>query len=311
MKERSWTRLSAVAFLAAVVLRASAGAAGGQSAPAPLARGWGWLLASGIASGVDLGARTVTVAVTGEGQAAVFDGGANWRQRPVSGTEVVRLLPAAVIADADREPVALAALRTGTPVVVWGAVRPDASVLGLTLMMPQFRARPAAALAIAPPPGISGVVIRSLGDVLELLTPRGARRSVIVTGATAVRSSGGEYQSAGTGGGPPVIAPFDLIKVEGTVNSDGSIASTHIAIELAAADAAHVSGAVSRSFGDVEGLVVGGVLVAASRETYVIRGIDPAAFGGLAPGQPVTIYGTPISMGSVPIGLRARLIVEH
>src|SRR5207302_9922353 len=107
MKERARTPLSAVAFLAAVVLRASAGAAGGQSAPAPLARGWGWLLASGIASAVDLADRTVTVAVTGEGQAAIFEGGANWRLRPVSGTEVVHLLPAAVIADADREPVAL------------------------------------------------------------------------------------------------------------------------------------------------------------------------------------------------------------
>ena len=309
MKERAWTRLSAVAFLAAVVLRASAGAAGGQSAPAPLARGWGWILASGIASAVDLADRTVTVAVTGEGQAAVFEGGANWRLRPVSGTEVVRLLPAAVIADADREPVALAALRTGTPVLVWGALRPDASVLGLTLMMPQFRARPAPAVSIVPQPGISGVVIRSLGGVLDVLTPRGVRRSVIVTGATAVRSSGGEYQSAGIGGGPPGIAPFDLIKVEGTVNSDGSIASTHIEIELAAAGAAQVSGAVSKSFGDVDGLVVGGVMVAASGETYFLRGIDPAAFGGLAPGQAVTVYGTPISMGSVPIGLRARLVV--
>ena len=296
-------------FLAAVVLRAFTGAAGGQTAPAPLGKGWGWFLASGIASGVNVGERTVTLAITGEGQAAIFEGGANWRQKPVSGTEVVRLLPAAVIADADREPVTLAALRTGTPVLLWGAVRPDAAVLGLKLLMPRFRARPLAAASIAAPPGISGVVIRAVGGVLEVVTPRGARTSVILTGATAVRSSGGVYQTARTGGGSPGIAPFDLIKVEGAVNSDGSIASTHIEIELAAADAAQVSGAVSRSFGEVEGLVVDGVMVVASRETYFLRGVDAAAFGGLGPGQPVTVYGIPISMGSVPIGLRARLVV--
>jgi len=138
--------------------------------------------------------------------------------------------------------------------------------------------------------------------MLELLTREGARRSVIVTGATTIRQNGG-------GARPSGIAPYDLVKVEGTVNSDGSVAATRIDVELAAAAAAQVSGDVARSFGEIQGLVVGDIMVVVSGETTFIRGIGPAAFKQLAPGQPVTVYGIPISIGSTPVGLRARLVV--
>ena len=141
------------------------------------------------------------------------------------------------------------------------------------------------------------------GGMLELLTLQGIRRSVIVTGVTAVVSA--------TGGPIPAsaIGPYDVLKVDGTVNSDGSVAATRIDVDVEAAVAPRVSGTVDEVVGDVDSLVVGGVMVAIPPGCYFIKGSGPGAFRQLAPGQAVTVYGTTISAGSTPIGLRARVIV--
>jgi hypothetical protein len=139
--------------------------------------------------------------------------------------------------------------------------------------------------------------------MLEVLTVQGARRSIIVTGATAVRNASGAIVPATS------IAPYDVVRIEGTVNSDGSVAATRIEVEMEAAGASQVSGSMDLVVSEVEGLVVGGVMVPISPGCYFIQGSGAGAFKQLAPGQPVTVYGTPIFAGSTPIGLRARVVV--
>jgi hypothetical protein len=294
---RPW--LAFAACLIAAVAGTGSTIAAPVVAPAPLARGWGWLLLPGTAAAVNGSTRTIKVAVSGEGRAEIFEGGTAWRHEAVTGTQVVHLLPETVLADADHAPVSIAAIRPGTPLLAWGVVRPDASAFGITVVMPQLHAR--ASAATPAPTGASGVVMRFSGRMLELLTQAGARKSVIVTGTTAVHAAGG--------GAAPGISPNDLVNVEGTINSDGSVSATRIDVALAVATAPQVSGGVAQRLDDVEGLVVAGVPVAVSGETYFVRGSDPATFKQCAPGQAVTVYGTPITIGSQSVGLRAALVV--
>jgi hypothetical protein len=281
----------------------SIAAAPGPGAPGPLSRGWGWFLAGGVVSGVDPTARTATFAIAGQGRVEMFEGGNQWRHQAVTGPQLVHVLPATVIAGAGEEPVSLAVFRTGAPAMVWGVVRPDTSVLGLKVVMTAKASRPQVLQSVAAPAGVSGAVLHQVGRMLEVVTLQGARRSVIVTGTTAVRNASGTTVPATS------IAPYDVVRIEGTVNSDGSVAATRIDVELEAASASQVSGSIDLVVGEVEGLVVSGVMVPISAACYYVKGSGPGAFKQLAPGQSVTAYGTPIVAGSTPIGLRARVVV--
>jgi hypothetical protein len=277
-------------------------AAPGAGTPAPLPQGWGWVLAAGTVSGVDPTARTATLAIAGQGRLETLEGGGTWRRQLVTGSQVVRLLPSTVITTGDDEPATLAAIHPGGMVTVWGVVKPDASVLGLKLVMTSASPPPPLA-AIAPGAGaVWGAVLRSSGGMLELLTSQGARRSVIVTGVTTVRGASGPVPAAS-------IAPYDVVRVEGAVNSDGSVSATRIDVDLDAARAAQVSGPLNQVFGGVGGLVVDGVMIPTSPGCYFIRGSGPATFKQLAPGQTVTVYGVPIASGTTLVGLRARVVV--
>jgi hypothetical protein len=281
------------------------GAAGGAGSPAPLSKGWGRFLASGIVSGVDPGGRTMTLAIAGQGRLETFEGQDRWRSQPARGTQVVHLVPATVISDAGDEPATISAIRTGAPATVWGAVRPDSSVFGLKVVMAPSSTRSFTARSTGAPYALVGTVLGRSGGTIELLTPQGIRRSVIATGATTVQSA--------TGSTVPLSAidRYDVVRVEGTVNSDGSVAAIRIDVDLEAADAAQVSGAVDQVFGEVEGLVVGGVMVPIPSGCYFIKGAGPGAFRLLIPGQAVTVYGMSIAVGSTPIGLRARVVVAR
>ncbi len=292
-------------FLVALLASPAPRPAGPGAGPAPLAKGWGWMLASGTVAGVDPVARTVTVAISGQGRLEVSEGGLIWRHEAVIGKQIVHLLPASLLVDAGEWSVSPAAIHIGSPAMVWGVVRADSAVFALKVLMPQLARAPKAGM---PSPAMastaSGVVLRHLGPQLDLLTPQGIHRSVIVTGATAARDPSGALP-------PSSIAAYDLVTVDGTINSDGSIAATRINADLHAATAARVSGTVEQRLGDVEGLVVGGVMVAVSAETYLLRGSGPTAFAQLNPGLSVTVYGLPIFAGAQPLGLRARVVVAR
>jgi Domain of unknown function (DUF5666) len=293
-----------VGLLAALVIGTVATAAKVAGTPSPLSKGWGWVLAAGTVSGVDPNARTATLAIGGQGRLETFEGGGNWRRQLVTGSQVVHLLPGTVIADGGDEPATLAAIRPGAAATVWGVVRPDASVLGLKVLVTPAvpRQTPASAITTSRPGGVSGAVLRSSGGMLELLSAHGARRSIIVTGATMVRKTSGVVPAT-------MIAPYDVVRVEGAVNADGSIAATRIEVEQEAAAAMQVASPLDQVFGEVEGLVVGGVMVPIPAGCYFIKGSGPGAFKQLTPGQAVIVYGAPITSGTTSVGLRARVVV--
>ncbi len=279
---------------------------GGQ---APLAVGWARLVASGSLTAVNESSHTVTLAIAGLAHLEEFAGGGAWRSQTFSGTRVVYLLPSTLFIDAARHPLSAAKVRTGDASTVWAVVRPDATILALALQVTSLarfqavRTDPYAAPGAATT-GTVGVVLERSGSMLDMLTPAGTRRSVVMTAATAIGS-----------GGPPVagsaLAPYDILRIEGPVNSDGSIAATRIDVQFAASSAAQVSGPVERSLNDLGGLVVGQTMIATSTDTYIIMRAALARFGDLDPGRPVTVYGTAVRAGDTPIGLQARVVLAR
>ncbi len=271
---------------------------------APLTKGWGRLVASGTLAAADPAAGTVTLTVAGTGRLETYEGGTTWRQKFLSGTYPVHLLPATLLLDADAHPIAPASVHGGEGASVWAAVRPDGAILALTLQVTSFRVRAAAAprTDAGPVAAAAGVVVQRSGPVLTLLTSSGANRSVVITAATAVRLRGQPATEA-------ALVAYDVLRVEGPVNSDGSLAATRIDVEFAAAASAQVSGPVEQNAGGVGGLVVSGTMISTSAETYVVRNAARAAVAQVVTGAPVTVYGSAILAGATPVGLEARVVV--
>jgi Domain of unknown function (DUF5666) len=295
--------LLAAVLAVALSARAPTASAPSPNNPAPLPKGWGWLLAAGTVSAADASAGTATLAVTGQARGATYEGGAQWRSQAVMGSQVVHILPSTVIADTANQPATIASIHPGMPATVWAVVKPDASVLGLKLRLGsgsrQLPARPA---TTETPAGVTGAVMHAAMSMLELLTAQGASRKVIVTSATTIRNASGAVMRGAA------IAPYDILRVEGTVNSDGSVAATRVDVEMEAATAAQVSGSVDQAFDDVGGLIMGGVAVAIAPGSFYFKGSGPGAWQQLVPGQPAVAYGAPIVSGNVLLGLRARVI---
>lgn len=289
-------------LVAALLVTVPLASAPSPSNPAPLQKGWGWLLAGGTVSSLDPNAGTATLAITGQGRAATFEGGTQWRQQAVTGSQVVHILPSTVIADTGNQPATLAAIHAGMPATVWAVVKPDASVLGLKLRLGSgSRQPPGPSTAAGAPPGITGAVVHATVSMLELLTAQGTLRKVIVTSATSIRNASGVVRGS-------AIAPYDVVRVEGTVNSDGSVAATRVDVEMEAAAAPQASGSIDQVFEDVGAFVMGGVAIAVAPGCYWFKGSGPGAFQQLVPGQSAIAYGTLITSGTTLVGLRARVV---
>ena len=293
-----------LAGILVATLRVSApiASAPSPSNPAPLPRGWGWLLAAGTVSGFDANAGTATLAITGQARGATYEGGAQWRPQAVTGSQVVHILPSTVISDTWNQPLTIAAIRPGLPATVWAVVKPDTSVLGLKVRLGSGSRQPPASPITEAPAGVTGAVMHATVSMLEVLTAQGAPRKVIVTSATTIRNASGAVVRGAT------IAAHDILRVEGTVNSDGSVAATRVDVEMEAATAPQVSGSVDQVFEDVGGLVMGGVAVAIAPGCYYFKGSGPGAWQQLVPGQPAVAYGAPIVSGNTLLGLRARVV---
>lgn len=295
--------------LAGLAVWALAGPPSVQAPPpggaAPLAPGWARLLASGTLTAVNQPPQTVTLAISGPVRLEEFEGGTVWRQKALGGTHIVYLLPATLLVDSGRRPIPAAAIRPGDTTALWAAVRPDAAILALTLQLTPPRPQTArSAPAWLTSAGAVGVVLERSGSMLNILTPAGTLRSVVMTGVTAI-SSGGQAALGGA------VSPYDILRVDGPVNSDGSIAATRIDVEFSAASAAQVSGPIEWSVNELGGLVVGGTMIATSADTYIILRAALARAADLAPGRSVTVYGTPVRAGDTPIGLRARVVLAR
>jgi len=299
---RVWRSAGLLAAAVAVVASICAptpghGAPGGA---APLAKGWGRVVASGTIMSVEPSRGALTLAITGDGHVDWARGGTAWRRDTLTGTRRVRLLGASVIVDASGRVVPIAGVRPGAPAILWAVAQPDGEVVCLTVEI----ASPRVAMATAPPGPVSrtGVVLGRSGSTVDLLTSAGTRRSIILTGATVVRLNG-QAVPAGT------VAPYDILRVGGPLNSDGSLAATLIDIEFSAPDAARISGPVEEVVTGLGGLVVAQTMVATTADTYVLRANGRAELSQVVPGRPTVVYGVPVLDRATPIGLSARVVV--
>jgi hypothetical protein len=281
---------------AAPVQPAQAAAPGGSAVLAP---GWARVVVAGtLASAIATGG-AVSVLLTGASRAEVFEGGASWHSRPLSGTRTIRLLPESVIIDSAGRPITMEVLRAGDHVGVWGVMTPAEEIMALSVMV--AKARPGASPPGVPTPGhVAGVVAARSGSTLDVVTDTGVRHAVVLTATTQVRA-------AGSSAAPPVN-PFDVLQIDGAVNSDGSLVATRVNVEFLAAQGAQVSGPIESMEGDLDGLVVGDTMVCTSAQTYFLQGSSRLWIAQLSAGRPVTVYGVPIVTGKTPIGLAARVV---
>lgn len=244
----------------------------------------------------------LAVTIQGESRLSVFTGGTAWDTHGLSGTRTLGVLPETLILDGGGRRLPLASLHPGDRVAVWGVVRPDGALLAVSITAPGHS--PVQAKAAAAAPGIQGVVLRRSGETLDLLTDPGARHGVVVTAATIVTRDGRPVPAAD-------IAPYDLLRVDGPMNSDGSLVATRIEVQFTAARAVQVSGPADQVLGSVGGLVVGGTMACTFAETYLVHGTTRMTLAQLAPGHAVTVFGVPIAASGTPIGLIARVVVAR
>jgi hypothetical protein len=252
---------------------------------------------------IDPAAGTVSLAITGVGRLDAFEGGTEWRQKAIAGTQLFHLLPSTVLVDAGGHTIPAAAVRVKDPAAAWAVMRPDTTVHAITLAIAAPRA-PAAAMTVSSDEHAprEGVILRLSSSMIEVLLAPGIERSVVVTPATAVWSGGTEV--SGT-----ALSSYDVVRIEGLVNSDGSLVATRIAIAFSAASAAQVVGLVEQSLPEIGGLVVDGTMIATSAETYILRNEARAQFTQIPAGRSVAVYGRSIVSGGVPVGLEARVVV--
>ena len=188
---------------------------GAPAGPAPLAKGWGRVVASGTLASVDLVHGRVQLAVSGTGTVDYLRRH-TWRQVPVTGTRTVRLLAATTLVDATAHVLPLAAVRPGAFVILWGVASPTADMAGMILEVGSSSPRSAAALSAAGPQ--TGVVVGRSGSTIEVLSSGGAKHAVVVTAATAVAAGGRTVASAS-------IVPDDVVQVVGLMNSRTAVSS--------------------------------------------------------------------------------------
>jgi hypothetical protein len=180
-----------------------------------------------------------------------------WLEKAMAGTQRVHLLPATLVVDARGHPIPATAVRARDSATAWAVVRPDATILAVALTVAPSRASAAPTSGGAEREASEGVVLHRSGSMVEMLTSQGIQRSVVMTPATTVTRGGAVVMLAS-------LSPYDVLRIEGPLNSDGSVVATRIDIAFSAASAAQVAGAVEESVAGLNGFVVEGTMVATS-----------------------------------------------
>ncbi|HLW47360.1 MAG TPA: DUF5666 domain-containing protein [bacterium] len=281
---------------AASVAAAQAATAG----PAILAPGWARVVVAGTLASVAPAGGVVSVSLVGPARADVFDGGTSWHTRTLAGTRAIHVLPQTVMVDSAARPIAPAWPRAGDHVAVWAVMAPDDEIMALSLVVTPARPAAPPQPASATPGHVTGVVAARSGSTLDLITDTGVRHAVVLTGTTQVRAAGAAAA--------PAPSPFDVLQIDGAVNSDGSLVATRVNVQFLAAQGAQVSGPIEAMEGDLDGLIVGDTMVCTSAQTYFLRGSARLWMAQMSVGRPVTVYGVPILAGKIPVGLAARVV---
>jgi hypothetical protein len=278
------------------VRRAQAAAAG----DAILAPGWARVLVSGTLASAIVSGGVVSVALARQSHADVFDGAASWHTRGLTGRRLIHLLSQTVMIDTAARPIGAEVLRPGDHVAVWGVMTPHDEIMALSMVLTTTRPAAQPQTAAATPGHVSGVVVGRSDSTLDFVTDTGVRHAVVLTGTTQVRAAGAPAA--------PALGPFDVLQIDGAVNSDGSLVASRVSVRFLASQGAQVSGPIESLEGGLDGLVVGETMVCTSAQTYFLSGGSRLWMAQLSIGRPVTVYGVPIIAGRTAVGLAARVV---
>lgn len=157
--------------------------------------------------------------------------------------------------------------------------------------MPSGRSRPQGVLA-------QGVVTGKSLNAVTVLDHSGGARLVIVPTTTVVTGQRTSFAA---------IIPNDVVRVEGTVNSDNSITARQI--EVVFASGYQVTGRITFKSQTPQFLIVNNALsVNVASDTRIIAGGQMRSFADLQVGQTITVSGTPVTVAGATVGVNARVI---
>lgn len=275
-------------------------ARGAAAVPAALPRGWARVSLAGTLVSASPATGLMSVAAVAPSKAEVFEGGSAWRTLSLYGKHFVRVLPQSVMTDSASRPIGWEALRGGDHIEIWGVMNPGEEIMALAMVFstPQG-AKPA--VPAGPAGHVAGVVTGRSGSTIDVVTDAGTRHAVLLTAATQVRAEGPAAAASS-------VSPFDVVQVDGAVNSDGSVVASHVTVQFVSSQGAQVSGPIEAVRRDVGGLLVGGTMVCTSAQTYFVQGASRLWIAQIAAGRPVTVYGLPILAGKTLVGLAARVV---
>ncbi len=306
MRLAAWMTAAALACaIAAAAPSMFVGVPGARAAaaiPAALSRGWARVSLAGTLVSASPATGLMSIATVAPSKADVFEGGSAWRTLTLYGKHFVRVLPQSVMADSASRPIGWEALRGGDHVEIWGVMNPGEEIMALAMVFstPQAAKPAAPAASVGSAARVAGVVTARSGSTIDLVTDTGTRHAVLLTAATQVRAEGPAAVAS--------VSPFDVVQVDGAVNSDGSVVAAHVTVQFLSSQGAQVSGPIEAVRRDVGGLLVGGTMVCTSAQTYFVRGASRLWIAQMAAGRPVTVYGFPILAGKTPVGLAARVV---
>ncbi len=279
-------------------------------------QGWGPYAVKGTVTAINPVASTLTVQVEGALPAHGNPNAPGQRKKisTAPGTAVaVRVIPGQTFTGVGRRnTVPFSALQVGDRVQIWGAAQADGTVAAVRIQLLGRAHGPLPAGTPIPgvlPPGtpaapgtVHGVIV-GVGGTLTIVTDAGTTQTVTLSAATAVTERG---QVAG----PGALHSYDIVRATGTA-SGSTLAASAIDVEFDSSTGVQVAGPIGLTVPAIEGITVGATIVGVHPDAFILQGTVRLPFSALAPGRPVTVYGTPVSLGPLSFGIQARVVVAH
>lgn len=297
------------AVLVGVLVLSLAAPAGAGPSKQP-GQGWGPYAVKGTITAIDPAGMTLTVQVESALPSRGNPNPPGQRQKisAAPGTSVVvRVVTGqTLIGVGRRNALPFSAFQAGDRVQLWGGALADDTVAAVRIQL-LGRAHgpvPAGTAPPGPPLGASGIVhgvVVGMGAALTVITDAGTVRTVTVTAATVVSEHGKVA-------GPGALHLYDIVQATGTA-AGGALAASAIGVEFDSSTGVQVTAPIGLTVPAVEGITVGGTIVGVHPEAFIIQGPVRLPFTALTPGRTVTVYGTPVSLGPVPFGMQARVVV--